>query len=116
MPFSAGSVADRSSGDLCKSLSWLGPSLEGAGLVKSREVALELSVAGRLQIVGVRVVLTLLEKGWSESVVSWELIAVVVPELVVEVVSAQFKLVAVEVVSVGFVSLEEVEGTEISAG
>lgn len=31
-------------------------------------------------------------------------------------VSARYKLVAVEVVSVGFVSLVEVEGTEVSAG
>lgn len=45
---------------------------------------------------------------------SGEQIAAVVAELVVEVVSARFKLVVVvEVVSV---SLEEVEGTEISAG
>lgn len=47
---------------------------------------------------------------------SGEQIAAVVAELLVEVVSARFKLVAVEVVSVGFVSLEEVEGTDISAG
>lgn len=31
-------------------------------------------------------------------------------------VSARFKLVVVVVVSVGFVSLEEVEGAELSAG
>lgn len=47
---------------------------------------------------------------------SGEQIAAAVAELVVDVVSTRFKLVAVEVVSVGFVSLEEVEGTEISAG
>lgn len=40
-----------------------------------------------------------------------------VAELVVEMASARFKLVVVVVVvSVGFVSLEEVEGAEISAG
>lgn len=33
-----------------------------------------------------------------------------------EVLSAWFKVVVEEVVSVGFVSLEEVEGTELSAG
>lgn len=45
---------------------------------------------------------------------SGEQIAAVVAELVVEVVSARFKLVVVvEVVSV---SLEEVEGTDISVG
>lgn len=48
------------------------------------------------------------------SVRSGEQIAAAVAELAVEVVSARFKLV--EVVSVGFVSLEEVEGREISAG
>lgn len=47
---------------------------------------------------------------------SGEQIAAAVAELVVEVVSAWFKLEAVEGVSVGFVSLEEVEGTDISAG
>lgn len=61
-----------------------------------------------------RVVLTFLDKGGSESVVSGELMAAAADELGVEVVSAPFKLVAVEVVSVGFVSLEEVEGTAIS--
>ena len=45
-----------------------------------------------------------------------ELSAAVAAELLVNVVSAPFKLVAVEVVPVGVVSLEEVEGTEISAG
>lgn len=44
-----------------------------------------------------------------------ELIAAEITELLEEVVSARFKLVAVEVVSVGFVSLEEVEGTETSS-
>lgn len=61
----------------------------------------------------VRVVLTLLEEGGSESVVCGELIAAA--ELVVEVVSARFKLEAVEKVPVGFVSLEEVEGADISS-
>lgn len=69
---------------------------------------------GRLEIAGVRVVLTLLDKGGSESVMSGELMAAAAAELGVEVVSARFKLVAVEVVSVGFVSLEEVEGAEVS--
>lgn len=41
--------------------------------------------------------------------------AAAVAELVVEAVSARFKLVAVVVVSVGLVSLEEVEGGETSA-
>lgn len=59
---------------------------------------------------------TLLGKGGSDPVVSGELIAPVVDELAVEVVSARFRLVAVEVVSVGFVSLEEVEGTDVVAG
>lgn len=44
------------------------------------------------------------------------MIAAAVAELVVEVVSALFRLVVVVVVvSVGFVSLEEVEGEEILA-
>lgn len=47
---------------------------------------------------------------------SGEQIAAVVAELAVDMVSARFKLVAVEGVSVWFVSLEEVEGTDISAG
>lgn len=112
MSFSAGSALDLSSRDVCKSLSWPGLSLEGAGLVSWGEAALELSVAGRPEIAGVRVVLALLEKGGSESVVTGELIvAAAVAELVVEVISARFKLVVVEVVSVGFVSLEDVEGT-----
>ncbi len=73
-------------------------------------------MVGRPEIVGERVVLTLLVSGGSESVGSSELIAAPVAELVVEVVSARFKLVVVVVVvPVGFVSLEEVEGAEMSA-
>lgn len=52
-----------------------------------------------------RVVLALLGSGGSESVKSGELTA-----------AAVIKLALVVVVSVGFVSLEEVEGTEMSAG
>lgn len=93
-------------------LSWPGLSSEGAAV----ELALELSVASRIEIVGMGLVLTLLEKGGSDPVVSGELIAPEVDELAVEVVSARFKLVAVEVVSVGFVSLEEVGGTDVVVG
>lgn len=68
------------------------------------------------ETVGVRVVLTSSVLGVSESVGTGELIAAAVAELVVEVVSAQFRLVVVVVVvSVGFVSLDEVEGAVISA-
>lgn len=78
-------------------------------------MALELSAAGGAEIAGAAgVVLTLL--GGSESVESVELSAAVAAELLVEVVSACFKLVAVEVVPVGVVSLEEVEGTGMSVG
>lgn len=53
----------------------------------------------------------------SESIERVELTAAVAAaELGVEVVSARFKLVAVEVVPVGVVSLEEVEGTEEPVG
>lgn len=45
-----------------------------------------------------------------------ELTAAGVAELGVEVVSAWCKLVAVEVVPVGVVSLEEVEGLSVMAG
>lgn len=51
----------------------------------------------------------------SDPVMCGELIAAVRGELLVEVVSARFKLVAVEAVSVGLVSLEEVEGAEMGA-
>jgi len=54
----------------------------------------------------VRVALSLLGSGRSESVMSGELTAAAVVKLALVVV----------VVSVGFVSLEEVEGTEMSAG
>lgn len=91
-------------------LSWPGLSLAGGA------AELVLSVVGRLEIVGVSLASTLLGKGGSDPVVSGELIAPVVDELAVEVVSARFRLVAVEVVSVGFVSLEEVEGTDVVAG
>lgn len=53
-----------------------------------------------------RVALSLLGSGRSESVMSGELTAAAVVKLALVVV----------VVSVGFVSLEEVEGTEMSAG
>lgn len=62
-----------------------------------------------------RVELPSLVFGGSESVMSEEQIAAEEDELV-GLVSARYKGVAVEVVSVGFVSLEEVEGTDISAG
>lgn len=91
-------------------LSWPGLSLAGGA------AELVLSVVGGLEIVGVSLASTLLGKGGSDPVVSGELIAPVVDELAVEVVSARFRLVAVEVVSVGFVSLEEVEGTDVVAG
>lgn len=54
-------------------------------------------------------------KTGSDPVMCGELIAAAPAELLVEVVSARFKLVAVEAVSVGFVSLEEVEGAEMRA-
>ena len=115
-PFTAGSSLDLSSGDVCKLLSWPALSLTGAGLVNWGEVALEFSVVTGPETVGVRVVLTSSVLGVSESVGTGELIAAAAAELVVEVVSAQFRLVVVVVVvSVGFVSLDEVEGAQISA-
>lgn len=64
----------------------------------------------------VRVVLALFVEGGSESTGSVEVIAVVVAELVVEVLSARFGLGVMVVGSpMGFVSLEEVEGEEVSA-
>lgn len=85
-------------------------------MVNWGEVALEFSVVTGPETVGVRVVLTSSVLGVSESVGTGELIAAAVAELVVEVVSAQFRLVVVVVVvSVGFVSLDEVEGAVISA-
>lgn len=110
--FSVGSTLDPSSGDVCKSLWQSGSSLEGAALVRGLEVALMLSVEDGSEVVGVgRVVLMLLEHGGSESAMIGELIVAVVAELVVGVVSAVKLVVVVEVVSVGVVSLEEVEGT-----
>lgn len=85
-------------------------------MVNWGEVALEFSVVTGPETVGVRVVLTSSVLGVSESVGTGELIAAALAELVVEVVPAQFRLVVVVVVvSVGFVSLDEVEGAEISA-
>lgn len=69
-----------------------------------------------LETVGVRDVLTLSTDPPVESLGSGGLTAAVVAELVVEVVSAQFRLAVVVVVSVGFVSLEEVEGEDTSTG
>lgn len=109
MPFSAGPTPDLSS-DIWITLSWPGLSLAGGA------AELVLSVVGGLEIVVVSLVSTLLGKGGSDPVVSGELIAPEVDKLAVEVVSARFRLVAVEVVSVGFVSLEEVEGTDVVAG
>lgn len=61
--------------------------------------------------------MTLLVLAGSKSVDSLELTAAVVAELVVEVVSAWFNVVVVvDVVSVGVVSLEDVEGIGISVG
>lgn len=85
-------------------------------MVNWGEVALEFSVVTGPETVGVRVVLTSSVLGVSESVGTGELIAAALAELVVEVVPTQFRLVVVVVVvSVGFVSLDEVEGAEISA-
>lgn len=60
------------------------------------------------------IVLTLLLVG-SDSAGSEELTGAAAAELVVEVVSALLRLAVVVVVSVGFVSLEEVDVGEISA-
>lgn len=101
MGFSVVSTLASSSEDACKSLFWRGLPLEDVGLVRRCGAA-----PGSLPLGGI------LEAG-SEAVE--EQIAAETAELLVEVVSAWFKLVAVEVVSVGFVSLEEVEGTETSS-
>lgn len=61
------------------------------------------------------VVLTMLLLGGSESAGTGELTGAAAAELVVEVVSALFRLAVVVVVSVGFVSPEEVDVGEISA-
>jgi len=63
------------------------------------------------------VVVTLLVLAGSKSVDSLELTAAVVAELVVEVVSSWFNVVVVvDVVSVGAVSQEDVDGIGISVG
>lgn len=79
--FSAGAPG-LCSGDVCKPSAIL--SLECAGPVTCGEVALELPISGREEMVEVASsVLTLLMCGRSDSIVSVELMAAVVVELVV---------------------------------